>query len=208
MAKRKNAVASALDKAFAVISNGGLGKGFMDGDGETLPKPKKPVSPEEQAKRSKKGASSRRKGHDFERDRATVFRGLYPEAASSIIRAEQGRGATGADIEGVPDLWVECQHAEPENWTPVAKLEQSERDEGRARARGQPPLLSIAITKVTGAGPKGVQVTLRLSKLLDMLAAVDAANPEHELDELPVALPWDGFIAALKAAQAAGWKPR
>jgi hypothetical protein len=55
---------------------------------------------------SRRGRSNRRKGHDFEREVAALFRELWPEAKRGL----QSRGGTAEapDVEGTP-FWIEVK---------------------------------------------------------------------------------------------------
>ena len=55
---------------------------------------------------SRRGRSNRRKGHDFEREVAALFRELWPEAKRGL----QSRGGTAEapDVDGTP-FWIESK---------------------------------------------------------------------------------------------------
>jgi hypothetical protein len=145
--------------------------------------------------------NSRTKGHTFERLIANCFRETLPEFADQIRRSEQGHGAFGSDITGVPTLWIECQHAGPQTHNPEVKLAQAIRDAAGSRN------LPVAITRMTRA--RSIDCTLRLGDLAHLLHMTrnrmipfevlrgDAVEVEHA----PVTIDLDAFLLLFRVAK-------
>lgn len=116
------------------------------------------------------GRSSRRKGHDFEREIADVYRKRWPRA--TVRRSLQAHSPFEPDvvIEGdapnlVLSLWTECQaSAAP---TPLEKLLQAERDVDRwAVKRGGDATSRLPVVVWRKTGARMTHATLRASTLL------------------------------------------
>lgn len=81
------------------------------------------------SERSERGRRNRRKGAEYERDVANVFKLLFPDA-----RREHGQtrdGGDAADVEGTP-FWIECTKG---NASIFDKLEQGMVESTREAAR-------------------------------------------------------------------------
>lgn len=113
------------------------------------------------------GLMQRNKGKRFERAIASILRARFPDA--TVRRASQADRPHQSDvyIVGGPPvlerLWCECQDSR--HPTPIAKLEQAERDSQGWNDRHRLP---IAITHQLGA--RTIYVTTRLW-VLDVLRA-------------------------------------
>lgn len=90
------------------------------------------------------GALSRRKGHDFERRVARIYRAKWPQA--TVRRALQSEQAYESDvvIEGAAPmvakrLWTECETGRACN--PVRKMRQAVRDLERLQALSRIPVV-------------------------------------------------------------------
>jgi hypothetical protein len=103
-------------------------------------------------------ASQRRKGHDWERATAQLFRGAMPGAA--IKRGGDGtRRDVAADVQ-VPFFWLECKCGARPN--AEAALVQAE------GACNDPTLWPVAVVKRDRREP---YVALRLDDFLEIVAA-------------------------------------
>jgi hypothetical protein len=130
----------------------------------------------------------REKGKAYERHVARMIRERVPAIASRTHRAIQSRGPDASDVIA-PGLWVECQDAR--DVTPLAKLEQAERDAGKAGSAD----LRVAVTHVLRA--RSSQVTLRLSSLLTLCGfeeAVACATVVHEFMSITVTIDLVDFL--------------
>lgn len=114
------------------------------------------------------GKMQREKGAVWERLVAVLLRTFWPEAR----RGHQSRsGRDGPDVEGIPELWVECKRGRRTN--PIAALKQA------LEARGERRAIPVAICRNdapirAGKGairdPAVATATLRLDDFLDLLA--------------------------------------
>lgn len=138
------------------------------------------------------GALSRTKGHQWERDVATMLRSSFPDA--TVRRSDQGFGAYEPDvvIEGnasplLKSLWIECQCSRKP--TPLDKLCQAERD---AKAIWRVP---VCIWRMHGA--RTGYATMRLGRVFAMHNAQGLSG----LTALaPVTMPLASFLAMLSDA--------
>lgn len=139
------------------------------------------------------GSASRLKGKVFEREVATAYRSKWPRA--TVRRALQSHAAFEPDvvIEGdAPGvalaLWTECQHAAKP--TPLAKLEQAERDVSRAKDAG----IWFPIVVWRKHGERRTQATMRMLTLsaLDLVDGVATGT-----ETLVVTMDFDEFLEAL-----------
>lgn len=145
--------------------------------------------------------NSRTKGHTFERLIANCFRETLPAFADQIRRSEQGHGAHGSDITGVPTLWIECQHAGPQHHNPEVKLAQAVRDAAGSHD------IPIAITRMTRA--RSINCTLRLGDLAHLLHLTrNSMTPfavlrsdAVEIEHAPVTIDLDAFLLLFKIAK-------
>lgn len=130
------------------------------------------------------GLKSRVKGKVFERLIATKLRARFPDLAGEIKRTIQSRGGRqeGADVVGLPFVWLECQHAD--NSTPLQKLEQAERDSAGSL------LLPVAVTRRTGS--REIVVTMRVKDLEQMLYF--GTEKRVQRGNTPVALSFEDFL--------------
>ncbi|TPV96208.1 MAG: hypothetical protein B7733_05730 [Myxococcales bacterium FL481] len=87
---------------------------------------------------SKRGRSSRRRGHDFEREIARKYRSAGFEARRGIQSRD---GDEAADVEGTP-WWVETKYSSVRHPNPVAAFRQA-----TEATDGRPP---IVWTKLAG----------------------------------------------------------
>ena len=102
------------------------------------------------------GAGSRRKGHDWERKVAELFRGVLPESA--ITRGWQSRsGSQAPDVDGTP-FWVECKKGPKPNIR--AALKQAD------EAGLLDPRPSLAVIRDDGQNPI---VAMHLDDFLDLV---------------------------------------
>jgi hypothetical protein len=149
----------------------------------------------------------RRKGHDFERKIAALFRQHWPDAV--VRRASQAERADNADVfvEGGPPilarLWLELQHARKP--TPFAKLQQAEGDIACWRSRRAVTTsarLPVVVWHRTGDRSADAYVTMRLG-VLDFLRFGDRRDVwcHNEL----VTVSFDAFVEVL--AHNARWWP-
>lgn len=111
------------------------------------------------------GAARRRKGHDFERKIANLFRVVYPEAARGI--QTRGGSKDAPDVDGTP-WYIECKKGKRTN--PKAAFEQAV-EAIMASGDNRPPL---AITKDDGGT---ALVTMSLGAFIAIMSdLVDAAE--------------------------------
>ena len=152
------------------------------------------------------GAMQREKGKRFERDIAARLREVFPDA--DVRRSSQADRAANSDVvvTGEPlleRLWLELQDARDP--TPLAKLQQAERDIAVARRTGVNYRMPIVIWH--RIRERTSQVTTRLWVLDEIRGRPNGAFQElaeHgpldvDLDEAAVTLDLDAFIAILKA---------
>jgi len=112
------------------------------------------------------GKASRRKGHDYEREVAKLYR------QHGFIDAKRGyqnrSGADEPDVKGLP-FWVECKHygKPPSAWTAIEQAETAI-DEGDG---GQMPVAHLKHTRcgslVAIREAEWFRIVERLSKLPD-----------------------------------------
>lgn len=103
---------------------------------------------------------SRTKGKRGERAVAAMIRARFPHLAEQVRRSIQSREAEESDVTGLPGFWIEVQDARAP--TPLAKLEQAERDRDRSLTRKLD--LAVAVTHASGA--RSWQATFRAAWLL------------------------------------------
>lgn len=138
------------------------------------------------------GLRSRRKGHDFERYVADLYRETWPSA--TVRRSSQGDGAHEPDVvvEGdaphvIRRLWSECQHAAVP--TPLIKLTQAERD-----VAASPTKVGIPIVVWRKTGNRTSYVTTRLWTFF----ALGLATVAIDAEEMTVTIDLAEFLAAMK----------
>ena len=152
------------------------------------------------------GAMQREKGKRFERDIAARLREVFP--AADVRRSSQADRAANSDVVVTGDpllerLWLELQDARDP--TPLAKLQQAERDIAVARRTGVNLRMPVVIWH--RIRERASQVTTRLWVLDEIRRRPNGAFQElaeHrpldvDLDEAAVTLDLDAFIAILKA---------
>jgi hypothetical protein len=105
------------------------------------------------------GASSRRKGHDFERSMAKKFRAAMPGATVRRGLQQSRDGAEVADVD-CPVYWVECKKGKQPNIRGALR---------QAEAAAPKGLIPIA---VVGDDRQEPTVTLRLSDFLEITEAM------------------------------------
>ena len=138
------------------------------------------------------GATSRTKGHNWERQVATMLREAFPKA--TVRRADQGWGAFDSDVivegdapEIIKRIWWECYCGRQPNLV-EGKLQQAERDTAKIPRR-------IPVVAWREHGARRGFVTLRLSTLLFVAAGV-----ESQRDQAPCTLPLKSFLSLLQDA--------
>lgn len=133
------------------------------------------------------GASSRRKGHDFERWVARQLREAYP--GTSVYRSMQSDGPHQSDVViSGSRLWVECQCSRRP--TPLAKLKQAEEDSAMDTAAPKGFWRPLAVWREHGA--RTTFVTMRYATLSQFTDHVSTW-------QLVVTLDFDDFLGMLKA---------
>lgn len=104
---------------------------------------------------------SRRKGHNFERWVARVYRAAFP--GMDVYRGQQGAGAHEADVSH-DLLWTECKRQRKVTAGNIRKaLDQAIRDAGDSGK------LPVAVTK---ADRDEVLVTMRFQDFVDLVKMV------------------------------------
>ncbi len=157
----------------------------------------------------------REKGKRFERHIAARLREVFP--GSDVRRSSQADRAANSDvvITGEPlleRLWLELQDARDP--TPLAKLQQAERDIELARRAAANVRLPVVIWH--RIHERASQVTTRLWVLDELRRRSHGAFEElaeHsqlniDLDEAAVTLDLDAFIAILKALTTSSQRQR
>ncbi len=94
-------------------------------------------------KRRVSGRGARRKGHDWEREVACLFAGVFGPAVRRGLQYRDGADAT--DVVGVPGWWIECKKGRRPN--PIRALRQA------IAATGQSKLRLVAICREDGREP-------------------------------------------------------
>lgn len=76
---------------------------------------------------SKRGKTNRRKGHQFERDVAKLFRRWFPEARRGLQYRD---GRECCDVEGTP-YWIECKRRKKIGWRALESIFKKIESDGR-----------------------------------------------------------------------------
>ena len=109
------------------------------------------------------GSSQRRKGHNFERAVAILFRNHFKNARRGL---QYGDGSNAPDVDGTP-FWIECKVGKKPN--PRAALEQATEASNGTR----PP---VAVVKDDRKEPF---VVIKLDDFLGMIQLMD--KPRYEM---------------------------
>ena len=134
------------------------------------------------------GKLSRNKGKTFERQIASLIRSRFPHLAENIRRSIQSRKAEESDVTGLPGFWLECQDAiDP---TPLAKLEQAERDSLASETRKADHCVAIT-HRIRG---RVIYATMRLETVVALSWVTDAALT-HGL--IPITMTLDDFFTLI-----------
>lgn len=147
------------------------------------------------------GLMQRNKGKVFERKIATALREWWPDVV--VRRASQADRAYQSDVyvTGGPvaleRIWWECQDARTP--TPIAKLEQAERDIALASVHelGSERLPVVVWHKL---GAHDVNVTTRLW-VVDEVRGVNVLSGDCAIDQAVVTISLDEFLAMANAVQ-------
>lgn len=123
------------------------------------------------------GASRRRKGHDWEREVAALFRSVgYPEAR----RGWQARSGTDdPDIVGVPGYWIECRCRDYINIPAALRKALTDRKATDASKRGWIAVVAKRTHRISKNDPvPGKFVAMLLPEARDFVdATVKAMRP-------------------------------
>ncbi len=124
--------------------------------------------------RKKIGARSRTYGHNFERLIVRMFKERFVGSwwAKKVRRSDQTHKAALPDVDGVPQLWPECQTAE--NPEPAKKHAQAVMDVEKAGVAAVPVVI------IRKKRSTKIHAYLTVADLVDMLSAAGALDSLHE----------------------------